>query len=188
MESWKNLNLKNLDGEIWKIIKDFPDYKASNLGRIKSLKFRKEKILKQYKNTNDYFTVGLCRNKKHKIKKIHILVYETFNNCKLKSNECVHHKDENKENNNLDNFKLMTKSKHHSLHNSGENHPMFGIHRFGKKSPNFGNCKLNNNEIWLIQKILNSYLYKSCKVNQTYIGKMFKVSQSVISKIKSSML
>jgi hypothetical protein len=38
-----------LDDEIWKVITDFPDYYVSNLGRVKSLKFGKEKILNPYK-------------------------------------------------------------------------------------------------------------------------------------------
>jgi len=32
MEIFKNLNLDNLDGEIWKNINDFEDYQISNLG------------------------------------------------------------------------------------------------------------------------------------------------------------
>lgn len=35
--------------EIWKTIQDFPDYTASNFGKIKSIKFNKEKILKYFK-------------------------------------------------------------------------------------------------------------------------------------------
>jgi len=63
MESWKNLNLKNLDGEIWKIIKDFPDYMVSNFGRVKSFKIYKEgKILKQNKFSNT--TISDIKNRK----------------------------------------------------------------------------------------------------------------------------
>jgi len=38
----------------------------------------------------------------------------------------IHHKDENPKNNNIDNLQKMTRGAHHSLHNSGENHPMYG--------------------------------------------------------------
>ena len=32
--------------EIWKDIDEYPDYQISNMGRIKSIKFGKEKIIK----------------------------------------------------------------------------------------------------------------------------------------------
>ena len=38
MEIYKNLDLNNLDDEIWKEVKDFEDYSVSNFGRIKSFK------------------------------------------------------------------------------------------------------------------------------------------------------
>ncbi len=38
MEAYKNLNLQNLENEIWKVIKEYPDYQVSNLGRVKSFK------------------------------------------------------------------------------------------------------------------------------------------------------
>ena len=131
--------------EIWKNIKDFPDYMISNLGQIKSLKFKKEKILEQSKNSSGYFSMCLSKNNKSETKQIHHLVYEIFNNYKLKDDECVHHDDKNKENNYYKNLIKMTLSEHSILHNSGENHPMFGKkcpehskRMSGKNNPNFG--------------------------------------------------
>jgi len=37
MEIWENRNIKDLDGEIWKIIENYPDYAVSNYGRIKRI-------------------------------------------------------------------------------------------------------------------------------------------------------
>lgn len=44
-----------MTNEIWKQIEEFPDYEVSSLGRIKSLKYGKEKILKQ--NINQEYDI-----------------------------------------------------------------------------------------------------------------------------------
>jgi len=46
----------------------------------------------------------------------HRLIMEKHIGRKLKRNEVVHHKDENKLNNNLDNLVLMTKKEHDAYH------------------------------------------------------------------------
>jgi len=44
LEIHENLDLEDLDGEIWKEIEGYSgDYFVSNLGRVKSLKYGKEK-------------------------------------------------------------------------------------------------------------------------------------------------
>jgi len=43
--------------EIWKDIPGFLDYQVSNLGRVKSLKREKEKILKPQKRTKDIYVL-----------------------------------------------------------------------------------------------------------------------------------
>ena len=84
--------------EIWKNIKKFEDYQVSNLGKVKSLKFGKEKIMSQKIDRKGYLCVNLCKNGKHKKFSVHRLVAEAFipnpNNYPQ-----VNHKDENKQNN-----------------------------------------------------------------------------------------
>jgi hypothetical protein len=61
---YENLDLQNLDGEIWKIIEEYPDYRVSNFGRVKSFKNCRgtnERILKQ-NEYGGYFCVYLCKN------------------------------------------------------------------------------------------------------------------------------
>ena len=47
--------------EIWAKIKDYPNYEISNIGRVKSINYNKERILK-LQNMNGYDRVGLSIN------------------------------------------------------------------------------------------------------------------------------
>lgn len=192
--------------ETWKSIYKYPDYQISNLGRIKSLKFGKEKILKCIKNNKSgYLHLDLYYNGKKCNNQIHILVYENFNNYKLKSNECVHHKDENKLNNNLDNLEFMTRFAHKSFHMSGKKHPMYGIHRCGSNAPNYGKSPTEETRKKLSEKMKGRYcgekspcsiltnesikkirLDLNNNISQRKIAKKFGVSQSLISMIKNN--
>ena len=91
--------------EIWKDIKDYEGhYQVSNLGRVKSIKFGKEIILKQHINIKGgYYYVCLLKNGKHKNYYVHRLVAEAF--LPITDNlPQVNHKDENKLNNSVDNL------------------------------------------------------------------------------------
>lgn len=59
--------------EQWKIIEDNPDYLVSNMGRVKSFKFGREKILKPIQ-CNGYLKVNLYKNNNKKQHFIHKLV------------------------------------------------------------------------------------------------------------------
>lgn len=85
--------------EKWKTIEGYPDYQVSNLGRVKSLKFGKERILKPIKKRCGYLEVCIYKYGIKKFILIHILVAQSFvQNDSLFNNE-VNHLDENKENN-----------------------------------------------------------------------------------------
>ena len=96
--------------EEFREIKDYEgDYQISNLGRVKSLKYGKERILKQSFNSNGYLTVGLCKNAKETKKKIHQLVAIAFlGHIPDGHNICVDHVDNDKLNNNVTNLQLIT--------------------------------------------------------------------------------
>ena len=90
--------------EIWKPIKGYEGlYEVSNFGRIKSLKFGKERIIKGSKDKYGYLQVGLSKNNKSKTFKVHRLVAEAFidNTDNLPQ---VNHKDENPSNNVVSNL------------------------------------------------------------------------------------
>ena len=93
--------------EIYKDIEGYKGYKISNYGNVKSLKFGKEKILKQTKNKKGYLYVCLYKDGKVKHYKVHRLVAQTFipntNNYQQ-----VNHKDEDKQNNHVTNLEWCT--------------------------------------------------------------------------------
>ena len=68
--------------EIWKDIEGYENlYQVSNLGRVKSLNYKrtgKEKILKQSKDSKGYFVLNLRINGITKLFKVHYLVAKTF--------------------------------------------------------------------------------------------------------------
>jgi len=95
--------------EIWKEVKGFEDYKVSNLGRVKSLKFYKRKILKQTLSTNGYFYLNLLREGKPFRRKVHQLVAIAF----LGHTPCgftlvVDHINHDKQDNNVENLRITT--------------------------------------------------------------------------------
>jgi len=96
--------------EIWKDIPNHEGtYQVSNLGRVRSLKFGKEKIMKQVLDKKNYFFLTLMENKKNKTKRVHKLVAMAFlNHIPSKMNYVVDHIDNNSKNNKLDNLQIVT--------------------------------------------------------------------------------
>ena len=91
---------------------DFPNYKISRDGEILCWNYKNSNItgiIKTSKHTDGYLQVGLYDNNKiqHTIK-VHTIVADTFlpnpNNY-----SDINHKDENKENNNVNNLEWCTK-------------------------------------------------------------------------------
>ena len=104
--------------EVWKTIKDYPDYMVSNTGKVKSLDrylkqpksgFRKKegRILSPMINKKGYPYVHLSKDGKSVSKRIHRLVAEAFipnpDNLPI-----VNHKDEDKTNNHVSNLEWCT--------------------------------------------------------------------------------
>lgn len=85
--------------EIWKPVKGYEElYEVSDLGRVKSHWYGREKILKPVKTKDGYLQVCLCRNGKVKRFLVHRLVATAFipNTFGLPE---INHKDENPLNN-----------------------------------------------------------------------------------------
>ena len=120
--------------EIWKPIPGYEElYQASNLGRIKG---QRGWVLKPGTDpVTGYLHVILVKEKSHKGKYVHRLVWEAFNGPIEKGLE-INHIDEDKSNNSLDNLELMTHKQNMNYGNRAEKHRQTMLER-----GNFGKCR-----------------------------------------------
>ena len=119
--------------EIWKDIKDYEGlYQVSSLGRVKALErklynkgikkeiLQKERIMSNKKNNgNGYIVVSLTKNGISKNKYVHRLVAEAF--LKNENNlPCINHKNEIKNDNNVNNLEWCTYKYNNNYNNKVE--------------------------------------------------------------------
>jgi len=84
-------------------------YQVSNLGRVKSLKFGKERILKGGINSHGYSLVILYKDNKRKTTRIHQLVVVAFLGHKTCGSELVvNHINFNRTDNRVENLEIVT--------------------------------------------------------------------------------
>lgn len=129
-------------------------YQVSNKGgRVKSLKYGKEKILKPVKNTKGYEHVFLYKNGKRKTFKIHRLVAFMFIEGYFEGAE-IDHIDTNRTNNHVSNLRWCTSKensnnelsrKHYSEAKKGENHYIYGKHRADETRKKMSEAKKGEN-------------------------------------------
>lgn len=93
--------------ENWLKIKSYKGYEVSDLGRVRSLKNGKVRVLKPQDNGIGYLQVVLCKNGKRKSFYIHRLVYETFIGP-IPKGMVVNHLNEDKRDNRLVNLEVTT--------------------------------------------------------------------------------
>jgi len=103
-----NNEILSLDGEIWRDIEGYNgNYEISNIGRIITKCHKKKRILGTYISEQGYEMVRLTRNNKTKGFLLHRLVAQHFisnpNNLPI-----VHHKDNIKSNNRVENLTWVT--------------------------------------------------------------------------------
>lgn len=101
--------LHSIIGEIWKPIKDFPNYAISNKGRVYSFT-RSEafnKVVRMRIGKHGYYYVMLCKDSKVITKKVHRLVAENFL-PNVENLDCVNHRDECRTNNAAENLEWCT--------------------------------------------------------------------------------
>ena len=92
--------------EIWKTIEGYPDYMISSMGRVKSLFFNKEKILKLTKSCKGYLKVDL-RGIKRKNTLVHKLVAQAFI-PNPENKPYIDHINTNKTDNRVENLRWVT--------------------------------------------------------------------------------
>lgn len=165
--------------EIWKSILKYPDYEVSSLGKIRSLKHGKIRVLKQVSvvdkrrsSESHYISVKLYTKGSYRRFLAHRLVAEAFLINSLSLPE-VNHKDGIKNHNYIENLEWVTQQENskHAFYS--------GLSRFIKNrgrslSPL---AKLTEKEIMEIRE-----LPKCC---QKEIGDRYGVSQASISLIQN---
>lgn len=126
---YKILNTENLPNETWYNIPFANDYLASNLGRIKSRKFNKERIMKQFLRKNGYLHTNITINGKTKSMLVHRLVCSAILGINEKE---VNHKNGIRFDNKIENLEWVSHSEN-GLHSykelnrkrlSGDLHPL----------------------------------------------------------------
>ena len=114
--------------EQWRLIDNYDNYEVSSHGRVRNNKTAK--ILKLYTSKDGYYKVGLSKNKKKTVIRIHQLVCLAF--CDNPDNyNIVEHVDNNKLNNMFNNLRWVYTSSNSRLrtkakHNTGETHGVTG--------------------------------------------------------------
>ena len=134
--------------ENWKPIDGFEDYAVSNLGKVKSLKYGRERILKPMKNREGYLQVQLWKNGKRKMFKVHRLVATAFIPNPMDLPE-INHRNEDKANNIVGNLEFCSRryNINFGTHNvrmatTLTNHPAFSKAVEASKFPDFRTIEL----------------------------------------------
>lgn len=107
-------------------------YEVSNSGKVRSLKFGKVKELSPGGNSRGYLIVSLYKECKCKQFLVHRLVVESFIG-EIPEGLIVNHKDENKQNNNVDNLEIVTQK--YNLNYGTRNERLSAAHTGKKLSP-----------------------------------------------------
>lgn len=188
---WKNLSLKNIEGEVWKDIPGFEgEYQASSYGRIKSLeryveferngRLSKRLIHEKIKAQNiiwaGYLRLSVIENKIKCSKFAHRMVAKAFIENKENKPE-VNHKNGIKTDNRVLNLEWSTKSENslHSFHILNRVKPIGMKNKFGSLHHNSKKVLCVNNNIEYgsaleasrITGITVKMIYDQCKRNVT---------------------
>ena len=132
--------------EKWKIIEDFEDYCISDLGRIKSFKFKKEKILKG-SFSHGYPIIMLSKKGQKKTFVIHILVAKIFLDYKNDNKKIViDHINNIRTDNRLINLQIITQRQNLSKDKKGS-------------SIYTGVCWIKQKNKWGSSITINNYRY-----------------------------
>ncbi len=169
--------------EKWKIIKGYPDYMVSNIGRVKSLARivnysngskhpLKSSILKHGYHIQGYPILILFNKKKRNTKVVHRLVAIAFiPNPEYKP--CINHKNGIKTDNRAENLEWVTHSEN-TIH----------AYKNNLMNPNKGDdhfrSMVTSDEVLAIKQILR-YAY----IKRREIGSLYGVSRQAISDINS---
>lgn len=100
-----------LENEQWRDIDGYDGaYQVSDLGRVRSLKFGKVRVLRPAKDKDGYLLLQLWRNGQVKTTRVHRLVADAFIENTDETKTLINHIDECKQNNRVNNLEYCTTS------------------------------------------------------------------------------
>ena len=152
--------------EIWRDIPGYEEiYQISDMGRVKSLWFNREKILKTAKDKNGYLLGCLWKDGKQRTKRIHRLVMLAFVG---ESDLHVNHKNGDKSDNRLNNLEYCSHA--YNMKHAAQN----GLTAKGEKAGMFK----------LTEGCVRNIKYGHKGMTQREIAKIYKIRQQHVSKIR----
>lgn len=107
---------ESYEEDVWETIISYPDYEITNYGKVRSK--ITGKVLRGGNNGVGYVCFSLRSDKNTRIERAHRLVIENKIGRRLKTDEVVHHINENKLDNRIENLELMTREEHTSHHSN----------------------------------------------------------------------
>lgn len=137
--------------EEWRDVEGYGgDYQVSNLGRVKSLKFGKERMLKLHLGDRGYFRVAISNYGKIKTVMVHKLVAMAFLKHKPNGHKLVvDHIDNNPKNNCLDNLQIITQRENLSKDKKGYSSEYVGVSMLKERGKFQSHICFKNKDIYL---------------------------------------
>lgn len=115
-------NIEPLHQEEWRAIEGTDgNYFVSNLGRLKSYKGYEALLMKPYLTANGYERVDIVIDNMRVSKLVHRLTASAFLPVPKELDMVLHHKDNNKRNNSVNNLEWLTHKQHIEKHYPKEN-------------------------------------------------------------------
>jgi hypothetical protein len=168
--------------EIWKKIPDFSRYEASNLGRLRSLDYKrtgKVKVLKPACSNDGYMKTMLLRDDgRYRSWTVHLFIMLTFVGNKPNGME-VNHKNGIKTDNRIENLEYTTRSKN-----------MLHAFRYGLESPKRGEdnptAKLSSKDVLEIREYVGNARRKGIRYyGRKKLAEKYGICESHIKDIVS---
>lgn len=125
-----------LENEQWRDVEGYDGmYQVSDLGRARSKKYGRWKVIRPRKDRGGYLQVALCNDGKVKYPLVHRLVAQAFIENTDETKTLINHIDECKQNNRVNNLEYCTaqyNSTYNDLHHRrtiNYNHPNYKRHK-----------------------------------------------------------
>lgn len=127
-------------------------------------------------NKESYISLVLFKNKKEKRMRRSRAYYQYFNRVELDQFDIIHHRDENKQNDDIKNLELMTTEEHATNHHAGVKHR----HHKPRINSNRLKDELINKIIDLSKK--KEYKFQNGRINYSKIGRELQISNFTVAR------